>query len=105
MDEHARWIVWVVGLGVVTALGLFFRGLIVKIDNAISRREFNDAMKSMREEHQADRREWKDAMIRSDAKLDTLTAMTHRSCSKIDLIAQKMGFEKTWPGFRADENH
>lgn len=88
---------WLLGLAMLV-LGVFLKSLHRKIDNSVSREEFNAAMKSMREDHERDRRELRDSMIKFETQMQSQNDLLIRLTTKMEILTNMRPFDKTFPG-------
>lgn len=95
-DQVAIWVAGIVGTGAVSMLGFFLRGLYRKVENAVSKEEFNSAMQSMRDTHEKDRKELRESQIRIDEKLSQQSTLLVQVATKLELLTSMRPFDQTW---------
>lgn len=95
-NEVAFWIAGIVGTGGVGMLGIFLKGLHHKIENSVSKEEFNAAMESMRKDHETERREIRENQIRIDEQLKQHHGLLVETATKLTLLTSMRPFDQTW---------
>src|SRR4030095_1106087 len=88
---------WILGIA-MAIIGFFLKSLHRKIDGAVSRDEFNAAMKSMRDDHERDRRELRDSMIKFESQMQNQNDLLIRVATKLELLTSMKPFNQTFPG-------
>ena len=72
----------------LTAVGFFLKNLHGKIERAVTREEFNQALASMRLEHQDDRRELRENQLKLFEKLDFQQQLLTQVATKVSIMAE-----------------
>lgn len=86
--EAAKYIV----TGLLMVLAVFLRTLHRKVEDSVSRPEFNEALKTMRSEHEADRRELRENQIKLFERLDLQQQLLTQVATKLAVIVEMGGF-------------
>lgn len=97
-DEVIKWIVGLVAAGGIGALTMFFRNLVAKIDNSVSREEFLRVIQQLKQEHIEDRKELRENQISIFSKLEAQNQTLTMVATKLDFIASMRPFDQTYPG-------
>lgn len=79
-------------------IGFFLRVLHRKIDTSVSQDEFNEAMKSMREDHERDRRELRESILMFQSKIESQNTLLVTVATKLELLTSMRPFNQTYPG-------
>lgn len=98
MDQSTA--AWLVGLFVLGALSLFFKGMHSKIENSASKAELKAAIEALKMDHEADRKELRENQIAIFNKLEVSNLMLAQVVAKVELLTQMKPFDQTYPGHR-----